>query len=78
MPAEDVEQLLLALSTHSVDLDKDLASACIRLTASCGMLADARQRIVAMVVARDPPMPPGPALLTSFLTACAKVGSRSP
>ena len=72
--ADDV-QLLLSAMSDTVEVDKELASCLVRLTAACGLLLDARKRLVAMCAARDPPMPPGAALLAYFISACAKHAS---
>ena len=72
--ADDV-QLLLSAMSDAVEVDKEVASSLVRLTAACGMLLEARKRLVAMCAARDPPMPPGAALLAYFISACGKHAS---
>jgi hypothetical protein len=71
-PSQDVQRLVELCAEGDVEVDKELSSALVRLCASCGMLLAARQRLAAMVAARDPPMPPGSALLAHYVSACAK------
>ena len=84
VPSEDVQQIVDTMNSlregfgggggggGGLELDKELAAALVRLTASCGTRPDARARLKAMVEARDPPMPPGSALLAHYIAACGK------
>ena len=70
--AETDVRLLLSVMGPDAEADKEVASALVRLTAAAGMLLDARKRLAAMCAARDPPTPPGGALLATFIAACGK------